>query len=287
MTHSSKPSVYRVHPPESEPAPAVFDSPHSGTTYPDDFGHDCHIDHLRGAEDMYVDELFSAAPRHGAVYLCAEFPRSYIDTNRTLHDIDHELLEDEWPHPSTPSEKTAIGKGLVWRNLLHGHPIYDRLLSVAELKARIDRYYRPYHSVLDSLVEQTIKRHGFVYHINCHSMPPVVYPVDRPEGVTAEDFVLGDRDGASCEPEFTAIVAEALRATGASVAINEPFKGVELVRRHGRPHEDRHSLQIEINRRLYLNDDYSRSDGFDDVKATMDSVIAVICRYAKDRASSD
>lgn len=265
--------------------PVVFDSPHSGTIYPDDFGHHCHIDHLRSAEDMYVDELFGSVPRHGAPFLCAEFPRSYIDTNRTLHDIDHDLLDEAWPHPSTPSEKTAIGKGLVWRLVLRDLKIYSRQLTVAELKARIDRYYTPYHSALDDLIAQTHRRHGVVYHVNCHSMPPVVYPIDRPDGVEAADFVLGDRDGTSCEPAFTAMVAELLAATGASVAINEPYKGVELVRRHGRPAENRHSLQIEVNRRLYLSgDSHDRSPGFDRLASELDRAVAAICAYAKDRA---
>ncbi len=41
---------------------------------------------------------------------------------------------------------------------------------------------------------------------------------------------------------------------GYDVAINDPYKGVELVRKHGRPAEQRHSLQIEINRKLYMNE---------------------------------
>jgi N-formylglutamate amidohydrolase len=284
--HRSKSGIYRVHPPETEPVPAVFDSPHSGTAYPDDFGHECDIDQLRSAEDVYVDELFGSVPRHGAPFLCSEFPRSYIDTNRTLHDIDHELLDEAWPHPSRPSEKTAIGKGLVWRLVLRDLEIYRRRLTVTELKARIDRYYHPYHAVLEALVDETARRHGVVYHVNCHSMPSVVYPVDRPEGVEAADFVLGDRDGTTCEPDFTAMVAEALRATGGTVAINEPYKGVELVRRHGRPGHGRHSLQIEINRRLYLDgDSLERGPEFDRLVVDLDRVVATICAYAKDRAS--
>ncbi len=42
---------------------------------------------------------------------------------------------------------------------------------------------------------------------------------------------------------------------GYSVAINDPYKGVEIVRKHGRPAENRHSLQIEIKRTLYMDEE--------------------------------
>ena len=46
---------------------------------------------------------------------------------------------------------------------------------------------------------------------------------------------------------------EQLAAHGYSVKINDPFKGVELVRAHSNPAAGRHSLQLEINKRLYMD----------------------------------
>ena len=89
---------------------------------------------------------------------------------------------------------------------------------------------------------------GGVWHINCHSMPAVGDALADDPGRERADFVLGDRDGTTCEPALTQRVAETVRAMGYSVAINDPYKGVEIVRRHGRPDEHRHSLQIEIKR---------------------------------------
>src|SRR3546814_12066098 len=67
-------------------------------------------------------------------------------------------------------------------------------------------------------------------------------------------MVIGDLDGQSCDPAFTAFVAERLRALGYSVAVNDPYKGAEIIRMHGRPAEGRHSLQIEMKRALYINE---------------------------------
>ena len=77
--------------------PLICDSPHSGTTYPDDFGHAVPRALLRAAEDTHVEALWQAAPDVGATLLAAHFPRSYIDANRTLDDLDPELLDAPWP----------------------------------------------------------------------------------------------------------------------------------------------------------------------------------------------
>lgn len=251
------PNVYVIHgprPPEAPAWPIVLDSPHSGFRMPPDFKPIATPQALREAEDTFVDELFVPAARLGLPLLTAQFPRVYIDANRHTGDIDPLLLAEPWPHPVQPSAKAAIGKALVWRTLLGGEPIYDRRLTVAEVMARIERYHQPYHDALWDLLAGTHARFGVVYHLNCHSMGPETS--DDIEGVRGQprpDFVLGDLDGSTCEPAFTAFVAEQLRQRGFQVALNAPFKGAELVRAFSDPAAGRHSLQIEINKRLYMD----------------------------------
>jgi N-formylglutamate amidohydrolase len=72
--------------------------------------------------------------------------------------------------------------------------------------------------------------------------------------VPRADIVLGDRDGTTCAPEFTAFVRDVLVGFGYGVKVNDPFKGVELVRAYADPAAGRHSLQLEINKRLYMDD---------------------------------
>ena len=74
----------------------MLDSPHSGTQYPADFGCIAPTHVIRKAEDAFVDELFAAAPQCGASLLRALFPRTYIDPNRSLDDIDQALLDEAW-----------------------------------------------------------------------------------------------------------------------------------------------------------------------------------------------
>jgi N-formylglutamate amidohydrolase len=240
--------------PEAPEIPVVYDSPHSGAEYPADFDHVMDRLLLRQAEDAHIDALFAHVVEEGAPLLKALFPRSYIDTNRALDEMDPALVEGEWPHPVTVTDKTGRGMGLVWRQLRGLGPLYARTLTIAEVEARIARCWRPYHDTLASLIDTAHDRFGAVWHVNCHSMPArgdettVDGPVDR------ADFVIGDRDGTTCEAAFTELVVETLRAQGFSVKVNDPYKGVELVRRYSDPTRGRHSIQVEVNRRLYMDE---------------------------------
>ena len=275
-----------VRPPTGAPVPLVLDSPHSGDVYPADFGAACDPALLRQAEDAWVDELWGAAPGMGATMVAAGFPRAYIDPNRALEDMDPALLDEPWPGPLAPGDKSGRGVGLIWRLIKGEVPIYDRKLSVAEVEARIGRYWRPYHAALDAAVDAAHARFGRVWHIDCHSMQATgnKRSVDG-DGTPRADFVLGDRDGTTCEPEFTRFVAERVAAMGYSVKVNDPYKGVEIVRRHGRPAEGRHSLQIELNRALYMDEDAHRKiPRFAQLQADLSRLTADLVRFLVTRA---
>jgi len=282
MTAAQPNASLRIVEPQAEPAPVVFDSPHSGTDYPDDFGSIAPLSVLRRSEDAFVDELFAAAPRHGAPLIAARFPRIYIDPNRDLVDLDPTMLDGPWPDPLVPSRKTELGVGLVWRIMPPDSRLYDRLLTVAEVRGRIERCWKPYHHAVATAIDETHRRFGKVWHVNCHSMPAMGNAASEDGPVPRAEFVLGDRDGTTCEAGFTAFVAGELRDMGYEVKINEPYKGVELVRRYSDPARGRHSLQLEINRKLYMDEArIEKNDGFDSLKANMDQLTAAICRYAR------
>ena len=276
--------VLRLRAPDADALPLVFDSPHSGSTYPPDFAPCAPWPRIRRAQDSYVDELFAAAPDQDAALLLAEFPRIYIDPNRALDDLDDELLDEPWPGPLAPSEKSARGLGLIWRLCPPGdRPIYDRKLSVAEVRRRIDAFYRPYHRALREVLDRLHAAFGQVWHVNCHSMNSVSSGMHAEgAGVVRPDFVLGDRDGSTCTPGLTAFVRSWLEDHGHSVAINDPYKGVELVRAYGDPAADRHSLQIEINRRLYMDErTLERGPEFERTRDLMTGLITALGDFVR------
>jgi N-formylglutamate amidohydrolase len=260
-------------------APVVLDSPHSGRDYPVDFGHAAPLELLRRAEDAFVDELIADAPAEGAQLLTALFPRSYIDPNRHVADIDESLLAEPWPHGAQPTRRSARGLGLLRRLLSPQLPVYDRMLAVAEVETRITGFYRPYHAALKSMLDTTHERFGSVWHLNCHSMRAISrYRNARPR----PDFVLGDLDGSACGHEFTMLVRDTLVDMGYTVRLNDPFKGAELIARYSDPAAGRHSLQIEVNRGLYMDETRILKTGdFDRLRAELRRLIATIVKFAR------
>jgi len=265
--------------------PLVLDSPHSGTDYPEDFRARVSREQLRQAEDSFVDELYGSAPRAGATLIAARFPRSYIDPNRSLLDIDASLMDAPWPGPAIPSRKTQLGIGLIWRLLDTGEPIYSRKLSVDEVKQRIVRYHQPYQRAVKDALDEAFDHFGAVWHINCHSMSALSGAIsEEGPGRSRADFVLGDRDGTTCEPGFTAFIAETLKGMGYSVKVNDPYKGVELVRAFSDPKVGRHSLQIEVDRSLYMDQrTLHRLPGFDRLRADLTHLVQAISDFVRSR----
>lgn len=280
-------NIYTLALPEKPALPLVFDSPHSGRAYPEDFHYACPFNALERAEDNDVDALFENVPRYGAALLCALFPRTYIDVNRAEDDIDTELLAERWPTPLNPTSRSYGGIGLIRRLVKPGQPVYDHKLSVADIRHRLECYYHPYHDILKTLLDQTHYNFGAVWHINCHSMPSIKMPV--PPGIMnlQPDFVLGDRDGTSCDLAFTHFLRDTLRDMGYRVAINNPYKGVELVRRSAHPAAGRHSIQIEISKSLYWDENKNkRTGGFNLLKANLERLTEKTALYVSNNLVS-
>jgi len=260
----------------------VLDSPHSGTTYPKDFAYACDLPVLRRAEDTHVDKLYDFAPALGVGWVEAFFPRSYLDANRDTTEVDVSLLDEDWPGPVSSDEKVLgkvrLGKGLIWRTTDDGLSIYQRKLGVAEVQARIANCWQPYHAAVAQAIADAHARHGYSIHINCHSMPAIASSnaTDFP-GEAHADFVVGDRDGSTAAAPLSRLVCEHLRGLGYSVAYNHPYKGVELVRRYGAPQQQRHSIQLEINRKLYMSEETLEiNDGFAPLKSSLQSLVQLL-----------
>lgn len=268
----------------SDEVPVVFDSPHSGRYYPDDFRPAVPLEILREYEDRFVDRLVSKAPDHGVTLIAANFPRAYIDPNRAPDDIDAEMLEAVWPEPLAPTPHSVGGTGLVFRVMRDAAPIYDRSLAIEEVRRRLEICWHPYHAALDEALAMHRKRHGRVWHLNCHSMRPVGDPTTPDPGKRRADIVLGDLFGSSCDPAFTDLVAKSLEGFGYSVAVNSPYSGAFIVARHGRPGEGSHSLQMEINRGLYMDlETLEPTAGFEPLRNDLGRLAEAVVAFARDR----
>jgi N-formylglutamate amidohydrolase len=281
-----KHEAFRLHGPAVPTVPLVLDSPHSGLRLPSDFDAVVGELDLRDGEDCFVDQLYLPATELGVPLLAAEFPRTYLDNNRHAGDIDLELIDGgHWPHAFVPSGKAAIGKALVWRTLDDGRAIYGRRLTVDEVVGRIERVHAPYHGALRQLIDAAHAQFGEAFHINCHSMNSVAGKMgEGGEGTERADFVLGDRDQTTCDPAFTEFVRQALAAMGYAVKVNDPYKGVELVRAYSDPARGRHSLQVEINKRLYMDEERCvPNEGYATLQRNLTTLVEAIREFIRDR----
>jgi N-formylglutamate deformylase len=233
----------------------VCDSPHSGTHYPDDYGYSVDLADLRKSEDTHVQWLWDAVPQVGGTLVYATFPRSYIDVNRHLGDVDVAMLADAWLEPVSPTARSmALGNGLVSSLTTSRQPIYARRLTASEVAQRIDRYWRPYRAALASALANA-GQGGPRWHLNLHSMPSNAYErLGRVAPGPLADVVLGDLNGVSCSTAFVEQVAQAFRHCGYTVSVNDPYAGQDLLRQFGNPQRGHESLQIELNRAIYLNE---------------------------------
>ncbi len=245
---------FSLVPPRHEHGPYIFCSPHSGRIYPKAFIKASRLSalQLRSSEDAYVDELFSHVSNQGAWYLKALVPRAFLDLNRHPYELDPKLFDEKMPdYAISSSAKVKNGLGVIARIVSEGREIYKRPLSLSDALTRINHLYFPYHNALGTLIETVKNKHGRAIVLDCHSMPSGNLPGFRD---VPPDFVLGNRFDKSCDYELTHFVRSQLQAMGYIVSVNKPYAGGYVTREYGKPKNNVHVMQIEINRQLYLNE---------------------------------
>jgi N-formylglutamate deformylase len=264
----------RVVRPQRQRVPFVFASPHSGRLYPPAFVEKSRLNAtaLRRSEDAFVEELFDAARDLGAPMLVARFPRAYLDANRAPMELDPAMFDGMLPLAvDRGSPRVHAGLGIIPRVVREGAEIYRARLPAREAEFRIQNFYRPYHLQLGRLVEATRAVFGFAIVIDCHSMP---------SAAASPDIVIGDRLGLSAFSEVTSAAERAFAGVGFSLARNAPYAGGHTIHLYGRPGENVHALQIEINRGLYLDEDrVERGTGFEQVRRAIGEALRVFLSF--------
>jgi N-formylglutamate amidohydrolase len=248
------PQAVRLLAPACQSAPLVFASAHSGRAYSAAFRAAARLDALalRRSEDCFVDDLFAAAPAHGAPLLAATFPRAFCDANREAWELDPAMFADRLPPwVNTASPRVGAGLGTIARIVASGEAIYRDKLRFAEAEVRIRDCWLPFHDALGALIAATRARFGRCLLIDCHSMPGA--PQAATPGPPA-DVVLGDAHGTACGPATIRRIEEILQNLGYRVRRNDPYAGGYITRHYGRPREGVEAVQIELSRSLYMDE---------------------------------
>ena len=269
-----KPVPYRLVEPEHLTSRVVFNSPHSGNQYPAKFIAESRLSahQLRASEDAFVDALFSSAPVFGSPLLSAVAPRAWVDLNRGPNELDPALIRDV--RTAGLNQRIAAGLGVIPRIVAEGTAIYDGKIPLQDAEHRIEHWHRPYHAMLEKLLQRARQQFGSAVLFDCHSMPSDALKAAPKVRGRRPEIILGDRFGAASSREITAETQEAFQDAGFSVARNAPFAGGYITQRYGRPSRHLHAIQIEIDRGIYL--DQTRIEPlaeFDEVRARISDVV--------------
>jgi N-formylglutamate deformylase len=272
---------FEVMDPTGPESPVVVEVPHAGLAMPAHYLEPlvAPARALARDADLYVDTLYEDAPAEGASMLVARESRYAIDVNRAEADVDAEVVEGA-------RSDVLLHHGLVWRSTSDGEPALTRRLTRAELDERLDRVWRPYHRMLSSLIERKRKRFGVCVVLAAHSMPSTerAGANGRATGGPSRpraDVVPGTRGRRSAAARFIDAVETLATARGWSVRHDEPYAGGFTTQHYGRPADGVHVVQVELARRLYLDEGTLRpAPSFGNVRAWCRSLVAELVRLA-------
>jgi N-formylglutamate deformylase len=220
--------------------------------------------------DLYVDELYSGAPDVGATLLVAEYSRYVCDLNRSEHDVD--------PLAASGGTAQRAPHGLIWRDTTEGQRALYQPLSREELERRLVTFYRPYHQCLAELLAAKRAKFGFVILLAGHSMPSRGRPGHSDTGRDRADVVPGSRGRSTAAAVVIETPERIAQPRGWSVVHDDPYRGGFTTAFYGRPDRQQHALQVELSRRLYMNEGNleKRPGGFEETRQFCTTLVAAL-----------
>ncbi len=267
---------FEIFEPKGRERPVVVEVPHAGLYVPAEVLASLVAPARAIARDadLFVDELYQDAPDEGATLLVARTSRYVADLNRADDDVDAGVVSGE-ARPARPH-----ARGLVWRTTTDDEPALRRPLTREEYRFRVEKIHRPYHETLRALLDRKIARFGYAILLCGHSMPSVGRPGHADAGIPRADVVPGTRGRTSAHPRVIEAVESVARERGRSLEHDRPYRGGWATSHYGRPAARCHAIQVELARRLYLDEETLERDA-DGLLATRE-----LCRTFVARLSS-
>lgn len=265
---------------ENISVPVLLSVPHAGRDYPAIV-----FDALRlppaslvRLEDRYADLLVRRSVQFGHPVIVAHRARAWIDLNRDEQDIDVEMVEGaqraDYPAPGI---KQRGGLGLVPRRLSGEGDLWKRQFTLDDINDRIAALHRPYHQAVSNVLENMRQKFGVAILLDLHSMPPI----RNAQSGTEPQFVVGDRFGKSASSQYAELLMSRLQGQGFTAALNHPYAGDYILRRHAKPRANIHAIQLEVDRSLYLDPDLRQpAAGIEPLKLLIPGLIEALADEA-------
>ncbi len=222
-------------------APLLISLPHDGSAIPPAMSARMTPEARTAPDtDWYVSRLYAFAHELGASILTPRYSRYVVDLNRPPDDTS-----------LYPGQNTT---GLCPIVRFSGEPVYlpGAEPDAEEVLARVETYWRPYHTMLRDELQRLREQHGRVLLWEGHSIRgevPFLFDGHLP------DMNLGTVSGASCAPSVQTRIEDALRAQNSyDWVANGRFKGGYITRYYGDPAHGIDAVQLEIAQRIYMDE---------------------------------
>tara|TARA_B100000287_G_C20643522_1_gene784351 strand:- start:1157 stop:2053 length:897 start_codon:yes stop_codon:yes gene_type:complete len=260
----------------NESPPILFTNPHSGRNYShykNDIRND--LKQLRKMEDTYIDILLNDLSNNGFKILATTTPRIFLDLNRDYREIDKNLFFNCDIQNIKETRNLQSGYGLFFSKNHNQEPIYLKKLDWNLYRKKIDEEYCVFHNAIEEFFNCEKQKNSNCYLIDFHSMPSKLKGYVKP----IPEICIGDNFGKSSTTDFREFICNKFQQQGFTVAKNEPFSGGYITQNYGLPNHGSSSIQIEIRKDIYLNEDnLSLNKNFFEVK----DKIYKICEELRD-----
>jgi N-formylglutamate amidohydrolase len=208
--------------------------------------------------DTYTDELFEL---EGALRVRAGVSRLVVDVERFADDTEEPMA--------------ALGMGAVYTRTSEGKRL-RRPPKPTQRQALMAAWYEPHHQELSTAVEKERNRKGNALIVDCHSFPSRPLPCDAEKSERRPQFCIGT-DPYHTPTAMALAAADQLRYFGYSVDFDRPYQGALVPREFYRRDPMVHSIMIEVNRALYMDERTGRRlDRFDRVKRDISSLLRTL-----------
>lgn len=231
--------------------PLLISVPHAGRVYPDEILNNLAVPaaHLLRLEDRYADRLAAKAIAKGFPAIVAHRPRAWVDLNRNRLEIDVDMVNGlSSSQLPAPSRKVRGGLGVVPSRLNGIGNLWRKKWQWDDINSRLDSFHEPYHTSIAGILGRMRLKFGCAMLLDLHSMPPLDGELGK------VDIVIGDRFGRSAGSRYSELAISFFAQSGIEARLNHPYAGGYILERHSRVKNDIHALQLEVDRRYYLDE---------------------------------
>lgn len=198
--------------------------------------------------DRFVDQLYKPAiDQWNIPHIIAHCHRYVIDLNRFADDYDQSSVVGA----SLPAGKHP--KGLHWSVTTLGEALIRQPMSQALHQQLVKNHYETFHAQVRTLVQKLTAPQ--IFHLDLHSMPSQGTAMHNDPGQKRADIVVSDFHGKSARKDFVDLVIDAYKSHGFEVSYNWPYFGGGITQMYGHPEQGHHTVQVELNRSHYMNEE--------------------------------